>query len=85
MEVECSVQFGEASPELFSVELFYMYDQDSAYRILPMELIQRRGDVTYYKRTLEIERYGSQSLNVRIKPVNMIVQDIHPELVKWGE
>jgi len=62
-----------------------MYDQDSAYRILPMELIQRRGDVTYYKRTLEIERYGSQSLNVRIKPADMIVQDIHPELVKWGE
>jgi starch phosphorylase len=85
VEVECSVQFGEASPELFSVELFYMYDQDSAYRILPMELIQRRGDVTYYKRTLEIEKYGSQSLNVRIKPADMIVQDIHPELVKWGE
>jgi len=85
VEVECGVQFDEASPELFRVELFYMYDQDSAYKILPMELTHRRGDITYYKHSLEVEGYGSQSLNVRIKPENAIVQDIHPELIKWKD
>jgi len=85
VEVECGVQFDEASPELFRVELFYMYDQDSAYKILPMELTHRQGDITYYKHSLEVEGYGRQSLNVRIKPENAIVQDIHPELIKWKD
>ena len=85
MDVECGIQFGQARPELFSVELFYMYNGDDSYKVLPMELAPKQDDITYYKHSLEIEGYGSQSLNVRIKPANAIVADIHPELIKWKD
>ncbi|MFA5239028.1 MAG: alpha-glucan family phosphorylase [Phycisphaerae bacterium] len=85
MDVECGIQFGQARPELFDVELFYMYKGDNSFKVLPMKLASKQGDVTSYKYSLGIEGYGSQSLNVRIKPANAIVADIHPELIKWKD
>lgn len=83
VEVKCSVRFGPASPELFIAELFYMFDRDRTYKILPMQLTQEHEDLFNYTYPLELEGFGPQSLNVRIKPANQIIQDIHPELVKW--
>ena len=83
MEVQCGVRFGQARPELFDVELFYMYDNNKTYKILPMELASRQNGDVFYRHCLAIEGYGGQGLNVRIKPANAIVQDIHPELIKW--
>ena len=85
VEIQCTVQFGGASPELFIVELFYMFDQESGYRILPMKSTQLQNGTMYYSHSLEIERYGPQSLNVRIKPANETVQDMHHELIKWND
>jgi len=85
VEVECGVQFGQAQPELFSVELFYMYDNNKTYKILPMESTRKHSDGVYYRHSLALEGYGSQTLNVRIKPANAIVQDIYPELIKWKD
>jgi len=85
MDVECGIQFGQAQPELFKVELFYVYNGDDSFKVLPMELAPKQGDITYYEHSLDIEGYGSQSLNVRIKPANTIVADIHPELIKWKD
>lgn len=83
MDVQCNVRFGQARPELFNVELFYMYDNNKTYKILPMELASRQNGEVSYRHCLAIEGYGGQGLNVRIKPANTIVQDIHPELIKW--
>ena len=83
VEVECGIEFGYAKPELFKVELFYIYNGDDSYKLLPMEFARRDGSLTYYKHSLATKGYGSQSLNVRIKPVNAIVEDIHSELIKW--
>jgi starch phosphorylase len=85
IEIECGVAFGQAQPELFSLELFYMSDSQKAFKIIAMKLADIRNDVVGYKHTLEIQGYGPQSFNVRIKPANLILQDIHPELVKWLE
>ena len=85
IRIECGVRFDGAEPELFSVELFYMYDEKNAYKVLPMEAARRQNNTVYYEHLLEIERYGAQKLNVRIKPANEIVQDIHPELIKWKD
>jgi hypothetical protein len=85
MDVECGIQFGQAPPELFKVELFYMYDGDDSYKVLPMELAQKQGDMTYYKHSLALEGYGNQGLNVRIKPANVIIEDVHPELIEWKD
>ncbi|MHC4359820.1 MAG: alpha-glucan family phosphorylase [Planctomycetota bacterium] len=85
VEVECGVKFGSASPEYFKVELFYMYDEEGGYKILPMQQKGGKNGVTYYNGFFEIERYGVQSLNVRVKPANEIIQDMHPEFIKWKD
>ena len=41
--------------------------------------------ITYYKHDLVIQGYGTQKINVRIKPADKIIQDIHPELIKWAD
>ena len=85
VEIECAVRFGTAPPELFKVELFYIYNEDRSYKILPMEFSQLRGDTGYYKYSLKMDGFGSQSLNVRVIPANSILKDIHPELIKWKD
>ena len=83
VEVKCGVKFDQAPPEMFMVELFYIYNEEGDFKILPMQLSHNQNDVTYYKYSLKIEGYGPQSLNIRLKPANEIVQDINPELIKW--
>lgn len=85
VEVKCGVQLGEALQERFRVDLFYIYDKKGNHKILEMEPSGMKDGVTYYRHSLKIEGYGTQSLNVRIKPANDIVQDIHPELIKWKD
>ena len=85
IEVKCSVEFGEAPAELFCVELFYMLDDDSRFKIIPMQLQGKDNTLVNYRCSFAIEGYGSQNINVRIKPANEIVQDLHPELIKWKQ
>ena len=85
VEIQAGVRFGQAPPELFKVELFYLYNGETAYKLFPMEISNQNEDITCYQYALEIEGYGSQALNVRIKPADEIVCDIHPELIKWKD
>jgi len=83
--IECSVQTGRAPAELFSVELFYMLDNNSRFKVIPIQLESMENQIARYKCSFEVEGYGLQDINVRIKPANEIVQDLHPELIKWAE
>jgi starch phosphorylase len=85
VEAACAVKLGQAPADIIGVEFFYMYDEEKAYKILPMELSHVENDVTFYKYALKIEGYGPQSVNVRIKPANEIIRDIHPNLIKWKD
>lgn len=85
LQVKCGVDFGTAPSEAFKVELYYIFDEDRNFTILPMALAERSNGFAYFTYPLEIKGYGSQSLNARIKPANEIVADIHPELVKWKD
>ena len=85
VEIQVGVRFGQAPPELFVVELFYLHNEETTYKLFPMEISNQHEDITCYRYALEIEGYGSQALNVRIKPANEIVCDIHPELIKWKD
>ncbi|RIH99614.1 alpha-glucan family phosphorylase [candidate division NPL-UPA2 bacterium Unc8] len=85
VEVECQVQLGDASPELFKAELFHLDGQNEKYKILPMELVESREGTGKYKCSFVMEGYGKQNLNVRLKPADAIVEDLHPELVKWAD
>lgn len=85
VDIRCGVRFGPAQPKLFNVELYYSYDKNTAHEAPVMEPDSQEEDITYYKILLKMQGYGPQNLNVRIKPANAIVQDIHPELIKWKD
>ena len=85
VNIQCTVQLGQASPELFCAELFYLLEGNSKFKIIPMNLQTKENTTSNYQCSFEIEGYGLQNINIRIKPANKIVQDLHPELVKWAE
>lgn len=85
LEVNCAVNLDQAPENLFAVELFYMPADKDAFKIMPMTLQERKGQFGYYQCSFIIDGYGLQNINVRIKPANEIVQELHPELVKWAE
>jgi hypothetical protein len=85
IEALCSVDFQDAPDNLFSVELFYMMDSGSKFKIIPMEPLSGQKTVILYRCVFEVEGFGIQNLNVRVKPADEIVRDLHPELVKWKE
>jgi len=85
LTVRSTVNLDRAPAELFSIELFYMYDNKRNYKVVPMALKNREGNLAYYECSLKIESYGLHNINVRLKPADPIVLDLHPELVKWGK
>jgi glucan phosphorylase len=85
LQVQCTLDLGQGPTELFSVELCYIYDSSSGFKTIPMELRDNKGTLAHYECSRAIEGYGVQQINVRIKPANETIQDLHPELVKWAQ
>jgi starch phosphorylase len=85
IEVHCTVDLNHAPAELFCAELFYMLDNDSRFKIIPMQPRYNENTLVHYECSFEIEGYGLQNINARIKPANETVQDLHPEWVKWKD
>jgi hypothetical protein len=50
-----------------------------------MELESVKDGRAYYRYSLGLEGYGNQSLNIRLRPSNEIVQQMHPEYIKWAD
>jgi starch phosphorylase len=84
LSVTCSVDLGQEPSELFSVELFYA-SNDEQFTLIPMQLKERVHQTARYQAAFQIKGYGRQSLNARIRPADPIVQDLHPELIKWAQ
>jgi starch phosphorylase len=85
ISASCTVDLGQADPDLFTVELFYMINTNGDFKIIPMQLQNRQSTLAHYQGSFQIQGYGLQNFNIRIRPANEIVQDLHPELVKWKE
>ncbi len=85
VEATCQIQLGEIPNQLFKVEVFYLYNEDKNFRIIPMKFKTIREGQGQYTCSLKIEGYGQQNINVRIKPANSIVESLHPELIKWAD
>jgi starch phosphorylase len=85
LNIQCDIQIGRAAAELFSVELFYMLDNNNRFEVIPMQLQSIDHTLASYTCSFEVEGFGLQNINARIRPANKIVQDLHPELVKWKE
>jgi len=84
LEVTCAVDLDQAPSELFAVELYYGQN-DGQYTLLPMDLKERTGGLARYQWSFQIKGYGKQTLNARIRPADPVVQDLHPELIKWAQ
>ncbi len=50
-----------------------------------MELKKKQDGEGHYTCSFKIEGYGPQNINVRIRPANKIVENLHPELIKWAD
>lgn len=84
IEVNCTVDFGQASPQFFTVELFYSFDSKNKFEVIPMETQSKDKTRVHYRCSFEIQGYGIQNINCRIRPADKILWDLHPELMKWA-
>jgi phosphotransacetylase len=85
LDVSCTVDLGQAQPGIFSVELFYMVDGKSRFKVIPMQLHARERTLAHYGCSFVTQGSGLQNINVRMRSANQIVQDMHPQLVRWAE
>jgi glycogen phosphorylase len=85
LEAKCVVDLGHAPTELFAVELFHMPGNKQSYKIIPMQFKTRQGNIAHYECSAKIEGYGVQNISARIRPADVVVQDLHPEMVKWSD
>jgi starch phosphorylase len=84
-EARCGLYLGEAPARILAVELFYITNDRGDYKVIPMELVKQSSATAEYACRFQIEGYGLQDMNVRVRPANPIVSDVNPELVKWKE
>ncbi|MDO8301714.1 MAG: alpha-glucan family phosphorylase, partial [Sedimentisphaerales bacterium] len=83
VEARCSLNVDNAPPELFKVELFYTFSEKTDYKIVPMEFVGKEGGDAQYKCTFSLTGYGLQNINVRVKPADKTIENLHPEMLKW--
>jgi starch phosphorylase len=84
VEVTCAVDLDGAPAGLFDVELFYMLRDTGEYRVIPMRPRNASSRPVVFECGFEIAGRGLLSINARIKPSSPILQDLHPDLVKWA-
>jgi starch phosphorylase len=85
VQVTCRVHLGGAPPSLFTVELFCMFHERSEHMVIPMRPRGTAMGPAVFECEFDVQGRGLFSLNARIKPASPILQDLHPELVKWAQ
>lgn len=85
VEVRCLVDFNGAPAGLFGVELFLRYADREGFHILPMTPGNAEGHSVPYTCAFDIAEHGLLDLNARLRPADPVLQDSHPELIKWAQ
>lgn len=85
VEVRCVVDFLGAPAELFGVELFLRYGDKDEFKVLAMQRGEAEGTSVPYTGTFEIAEHGLLGMNARLRPADPVLQDLHPELIKWAQ
>ncbi len=85
VEVRCTVDFDGASPELFGVELYFGRSETDDLSVLPMTPEDTGGPARSYTCSFDIAEHGLLSMNARVRPLDPVLQDLHPELIKWAQ
>ena len=84
VDVRCTVDFDGAAPELFGVELYLGRSDMDEFRLIPMTVEDGDGPSRSFSCSFDIAKHGLLSMNVRVRPADPVLQDLHPELIKWA-
>ena len=85
VEVRCRVDFHGAPAELFAVELFLRHGDKDEFDVLAMTRGEAEGSSVPYTCTFEIAEHGLLGMSARLRPADAVLQDLHPELIKWAQ
>ncbi|MCU0915834.1 MAG: alpha-glucan family phosphorylase [Planctomycetes bacterium] len=84
VEVACTVDLHGLPPGLLEVELFYILQDRSEHRVVPMQP-RDAGTAGEFVCTFQIAGRGLLSMNARVRPASPILRDLHPDLLKWAQ
>ena len=82
--VEAYVYLEKAPKELFTVEIFYQYDDEDNFETIPLKFVELyTDDVAKYTGEFLIKSSGSQNINIRIRP--SFTSEVYKEcrFIKW--
>ncbi len=82
ISVKCSLDLGGLDPDLVMVEIFYM-PAEKDFSLIPLELETRDNGTAVYRGKFKVTGRGTQNMNIRVRPANETVRDMHPSLIKW--
>lgn len=82
--IDAYIYLADAEFSLFDVELFYQYDKEDNFEIIPLEFVEKyTDDVVKFNCTFRIKSSGHQNLNVRVKPKFNTRLHKERKLIKW--
>jgi starch phosphorylase len=84
VKVACAVDLNGIAPESVDVELFYVLREQNEHRVVRMQAQDAQKSRGVFGCTFEIAGRGQLSMNARIKPASLILQDLYPDLIKWA-
>lgn len=84
VEVRCTVDFAGAAAELFGVELYLGRGDSDDFHVLAMTPGPAESSSRSYTCSFDIAEHGLLSMNVRVRPADPVLRDLHPELIKWA-
>ena len=85
VEVRCVVDFDGLAHDLLSAELYLTRNDSDEFKIIPMEPGEARGASRTYTCAFNIEVHGLLNMSARLRPADPVLQDLHPELIKWAQ
>jgi starch phosphorylase len=84
ISVEAYVYLADAPKDLFTVEIFYQYDDIDHFDTIPMYYAETYPDkVVKFERSFTIKSSGQQNINVRLKPSTADCNAKECHLIKW--
>lgn len=85
VEVTCTVDLKGVPPSAVQVELFYVLRVENVHGIVPMQPRDPQKAPAVFECSFEIAGRGQLSMNARVRPASPILQDLHPDLMKWAQ
>ena len=83
--VHYEVDLNGLPADAVAVELFCIRPDQQEHMVVPMELQDEQAGPAVYRCAFEATGRGALSMNARVKPASPVVEDLHPEWVRWAQ